>query len=199
MIRPVAFAAAARPRRADGPVSLRRFGRLRGSISPAVVDSLADAITTEEGFYPGSLAWRNNNPGNLVYANQAGASPGEGGFAKFSTAAAGRAALEAQINLDVTRGADVNGNPVTDIAELISSWAPASQGNDTAAYISNVGTATGFDVTAPFESLSAGGGAGFNASSLLTQTVDLSGVGLPSAVPVAAVAGAALVGLLLLH
>lgn len=69
-------------RRADGPLgfALFRQGRLRGSaIDPSAVASLASAIQTQEGYYPGSLAYQNNTPGNLVYAGQAGATQGAGG------------------------------------------------------------------------------------------------------------------------
>ena len=38
---------------------------------------------------------RNNNPGNLRFVGQAGATPGEGGFAKFETPQAGLDALRA--------------------------------------------------------------------------------------------------------
>jgi hypothetical protein len=122
-----------RPRRADGPAGFARvFGRrLRGSISPAAVNSLAQAIQQQEGYYPGSLAYTNNNPGNLVYAGQPGASPGAGGFASFPSYSAGYQALENQITLDATRGTDVNGNPTTTVSQLLTSWAPPSE-NDTA-------------------------------------------------------------------
>ena len=172
-------------------------GRLAGSISPAAVSSIAAAITTQEGYYPGSVAWANNNPGNLIYAGQAGAVPGAGGFAKFSTPAAGAAALSDQITLDATRGTDANGRPINTLRDLITSWAPPSQ-NDTAAYIASVSNQTGFDPDAPLSALSGGASgvtldyssdapgpvtfAGMDLSALQTP-VDLSAVGLGSAVP----------------
>lgn len=147
------------PRRADGPRAFRFFFRtLRGSISPAAADAIAGAIQNQEGYYPGSVAWQNNNPGNLVYVGQAGAVPGVGGFAKFSSYAAGYQALVNQINLDATRGTDVNGNPINDLSDLITSWAPPSE-NNTAAYLSSVSQQTGFDPSAPLASLSPQAGA----------------------------------------
>ena len=74
-------------------------GRGLGSISIA---QLAAAITRNEGFYPGSLAYQNNNPGNLT------AGPGmigmNGGFAVFPDLATGQAALQNQIQLIINRG-----------------------------------------------------------------------------------------------
>lgn len=195
MIHGVFFAV---PRRADGPEAFRRvFGRrLRGSISPAAVNSLAQAIQQQEGYYPGSLAYTNNNPGNLVYAGQPGATPGAGGFAAFSSYESGYQALENQITLDATRGTDVNGNPINTVSDLITSWAPPSQ-NNTTAYISSVAASTGFDPNAPLSSL--GDGTDFAGDfSALSAGVDLSSIGLPSSVPVYAIAGLSLLGLLAL-
>ena len=114
-------------------------------MNPVAVNAIAQAIQTQEGFYPGSLAYQNNNPGNLVYAGQPGASPGAGGFASFSNYNAGYAALLNQINLDATRGTDVNGNPTATVGQLIASWAPASDpSNNTPAYIASVAAQTGY-------------------------------------------------------
>lgn len=150
------------PRRADSPRGFAAFygrRRLRGSaVSQSAVDAIAAAIQKQEGYAPGTLAYVNNNPGNLVYVGQPGASPGAGGFASFGSYSLGLQALENQIQLDATRGTDVNGNPTATLAQLITSWAPPSQ-NDTAAYISNVSAWTGFDPNAPLSSLGTSGGA----------------------------------------
>lgn len=198
------------PRRADGPAAFHLVvgaRRLRGSISPAAVAAIGTAIQNQEGYYPGSVAYRNNNPGNLVYAGQPGASPGVGGFAAFDSLADGQAALQKQITLDATRGTDVNGNPTTTLAELITSWAPPSE-NDTASYIANVSASTGFDPNAPLSSLSVPTGSTMDYSadttdaslvdlSALSAPVDLSSVGLSSSVPAWEI-GAGVVGLALL-
>jgi hypothetical protein len=184
------------PRRADYPAAV--FGRRRlrggGSISPVAVTAIAGAIRQEEGYAPGTPAFVNNNPGNLVYAGQTGASQGAGGFASFTSYAAGETALENQILLDATRGTDVNGNPTTTVTQLISSWAPASTGNNTAAYIASVAAQTGYDPDAPLSSLGApdsGDTSGDSAGLDLSSTVDLSGVGL-GAVPLVGLIGACL-------
>ena len=200
------------PRRADPPRHfLLVFGRrrLRGSISPAAANALAMAIQQQEGYYPGSVAYRNNNPGNLVYAGQPGATRGAGGFAVFSSYNAGLTAEVNQINLDATRGTDINGNPINTAGDLISSWAPASE-NDTAGYIAGVAAQTGYDMNAPLSSLGAPGISAplvdmsavssdlADAASGFDSTVDLSAVGLPSSTPVYALVGAAAVAAFLL-
>jgi hypothetical protein len=199
------------PRRADSPAAFRAFfgaRRLRGSISPTAANALGQAIQQQEGYYPGSLAYQNNNPGNLVYAGQAGATLGAGGFASFSSYDAGYQAMLNQITLDASRGTDASGNPTNTVAQLLTSWAPPSQ-NNTSAYIANVSAQTGFDPDAPLSSLSSStptysvdvygtgdatdttglltsdttAGDGLDLSSLTSGTVDLSSIGLSSSVP----------------
>lgn len=82
----------------------------------------------------GTLAARNNNPGNLRYAGQPGATQGEGGFARFETPEAGYEALKAQIELDKSRGMTVQ--------EFVSKYAPPSE-NDTATYIKQFNASVG--------------------------------------------------------
>jgi hypothetical protein len=62
------------------------------------------AVQTQEGYYPGTLAYTNNNPGNLVAAGQPGCSPGAGGFCAFPSYDLGYQALLNQISLDASRG-----------------------------------------------------------------------------------------------
>ena len=109
---------------------------------------IADAIQKHEGWlmpsalHPqGSVSFRNNNPGNLVFAHQAGAvlSP-DGRFAKFDSYSLGRAALERQIALDAGRGLTLAG--------FLSKYAPQAE-NNTAAYIAAVSQATGIGPNDP--------------------------------------------------
>ena len=147
-----------RPRRADWPHgALRRTARRLGQsgMNPLAAAALAAAITTQEGFYPGSVSYRNNNPGNLMYAGQPGATQGAGGFAVFDTLADGQAALVNQINLDATRGTGPAGDPTVTVGQLISSWAPASAGNDPTTYAANVSAMTGYATDAPLLELGA--------------------------------------------
>lgn len=83
---------------------------------------------------------RNNNPGNLNFAGQAGASlesPG-GRFARFETSFDGLRALSRQLMLYAGRG-------INSVEKIISTWAPASDNNNTAAYIQAVSQRLGVD------------------------------------------------------
>jgi len=80
---------------------------------------------------------RNNNPGNLRFANQKGASKGEGGFAKFESFEDGIAAMKRQLELDlITRDSTLQ--------EFINKYAPPEE-NDTSAYLNNMASALGID------------------------------------------------------
>lgn len=135
------------------------------SAMPAVTDSAnstAEWIKNKTGWDPRSvgqtvLGWfgddepeqhaqatkrgeRNNNPGNLNFAGQAGAAlerPG-GRFARFETAFDGLRALSRQLTLYAGRG-------INSIEKIISTWAPASDNNNTAAYIQAVSERLGVD------------------------------------------------------
>lgn len=76
---------------------------------------------------------RNNNPGNLNYAGQHGASlerPG-GRFARFETAYDGLRAIARQLMLYAGRGLNT-------VEKIITTWAPPSDRNNTPAYIAAV-------------------------------------------------------------
>ncbi|TBM13405.1 hypothetical protein EYY86_14060 [Hafnia paralvei] len=82
---------------------------------------------------------RNNNPGNLNYAGQAGASKeaGENGrFAVFSSMTHGVAALYKQLQLYFKRG-------VNTIESIVNKYAPAGDNNNVGAYIASLVKATG--------------------------------------------------------
>lgn len=112
-------------------------------LDPTTVSTIANTITKVEGYftpgtpgYPnGSLAYQNNNPGNLVYAGQAGASPGAGGFAYFPTLAAGQQALQNQIQLYAAQGMSIQ--------DMMNIYAPASNGNDPTGYAQTIANSLG--------------------------------------------------------
>ncbi|EAT0029827.1 hypothetical protein DCN73_18915 [Salmonella enterica] len=82
---------------------------------------------------------RNNNPGNLNYAGQAGATleGGEGGrFAVFESMQHGVAALYKQLQLYFKRG-------INTLSSIVKTYAPASDNNNVDAYISALSKATG--------------------------------------------------------
>lgn len=72
------------------------------------------------------LAYVNNNPGNLRFVGQAGATEGQGGFARFNTPEEGYEALKKQIELDKSRNLTVE--------QFINKYAPPVE-NDTSTYI----------------------------------------------------------------
>lgn len=144
---------------------LLNHGSDKPSAMPMVTDSAngtADWIKEHWGFDPRSVGrtvrgWfgddepeqhaqavkrgeRNNNPGNLNFAGQAGASlesPG-GRFARFETSYDGLRALSRQLMLYAGRG-------INSVEKIISTWAPASDNNNTAAYIQAVSQRLGVD------------------------------------------------------
>jgi hypothetical protein len=115
---------------------------------------MAAAIRQMEGTNPAFAA--NNNPGNLVYIGQAGAVPGAGGFAKFSTPAAGEAALESQIQYQVNQGQN--------LTQFFNQYAPGNTKNAaggvqtpaaTQNYIDTVSGQLGIDPSTPLNSVQA--------------------------------------------
>jgi len=107
-------------------------------------DQVAQAIQTIEGWFPGSIAYRNNNPGNLRPAGQPGCtsvSTSSGQFCSFPDYQSGYQALINQINLDASRGLS--------IADFTSKYAPASDANDPKSYAASLAKATGLSVSDP--------------------------------------------------
>lgn len=100
----------------------------------AAVDTLAQTIITVEGNNPNLAS--NNNPGNLVYVGQSGATIGAGGFAKFPTYQAGYDALTRQIGLYAGRGMTVE--------DMMGVYCPASSpGCNPTSYANTVAGALG--------------------------------------------------------
>jgi hypothetical protein len=112
----------------------------------ATITDLANSIATMEGWnVSGSLAQRNNNPGNIRFVGQAGATLGEGGFAKFSSVNDGWNALSDLLNRRANQGMTLK--------SLFYSYAPPTDNNNTDAYISFVSKQTG---VSPDTTLNAG-------------------------------------------
>jgi hypothetical protein len=122
-----------------------------------LVGSIAQAIAAFEGFFrPGSLAARNNNPGNL---RQWGNLPTSGGYAVFPSAEAGWAALRRQVALNISRGLSLleffGGKP-----GVYAGYAPAADRNQPASYAAFVGAQAGLPVDQPLNQLGAPAAAG---------------------------------------
>ena len=65
------------------------------------IEMIAEKVAQMEGFHiPGSLAERNNNPGNL---RMWGRNPMSGGFAMFPNVEEGWRALRRQVELNIDR------------------------------------------------------------------------------------------------
>ena len=104
--------------------------------------SIANEIQQLEGWFSGSVSQTNNNPGNLMYAGQPGATgQTAAGFAIFPTYQAGYQALQNQIALDASRGLT--------ISQFANKYAPAAGGNDPASYAAQLAAATGLSVNDP--------------------------------------------------
>jgi hypothetical protein len=184
----------------------------------ADINTVAQTIQTVEGYYApgtpgypnGSIAWQLDNPGNLMYAGQAGATPDTINgrtFAKFPTYAAGYQALLNQIQLDASRGQT--------ISQFTASYAPSSDGNDPAGYAQQIAAATGLStsdllataisgastatpLTLPDVSAEDSGGGDDSSSDSGTDiTSMLNSLGLGSVDPTILAAGAAVAGLLI--
>ncbi len=116
------------------------------------INTLATQIQKIEGYYPpgtpgypnGSLAWQNNNPGNIRFANQPGAVQGAGGFAKWPTYDAGYQGLLNQINYQAAKGQD--------LSQFINQYAPPTE-NNTNQYLASLVQATGASPTTPLTTI----------------------------------------------
>lgn len=151
--------------RTDKEILLEEHMILENSLLPAnerqtpeelsqVVDILMDSIPVYGADSPVSsiqippqsrLAYVNNNPGNLRYAQQDGAVPGEGGFAKFNSPEEGYTALKKQIALDKSRNLTVQ--------SFISKYAPPTE-NDTNEYVAFVSNKLGVPANTNIKDLS---------------------------------------------
>ena len=99
-------------------------------------------LPNDVGTAGGGRARRNNNPGNLKYVGQKGATKGEDGFAVFPTPFDGMKAMRRQLFMDVSpQGRNLN------LTDFITKYAPPSDNNDTAAYIAFVAKEMGIGET----------------------------------------------------
>ncbi|HIA4224687.1 TPA: lytic transglycosylase catalytic [Escherichia coli] len=116
------------------------FGRNPHTVKGANIQSDIPGAEPEQHAQATKRGERNNNPGNLNFAGQAGASlerPG-GRFARFETAFDGLRALARQLMLYAGRG-------INSVEKIIFTWAPASDNNNTTAYIRAVSQRLGVD------------------------------------------------------
>ena len=119
----------------------------------SLIDDLAAAISTQEGYgaAAGNRPTRNNNPGNLRDSSGTiwpSLPHDSGGFVIVPSASAGWDALKHDLSLKAARGMTLE--------QTISAWAPAADGNNTAAYLASVAARTGLSPSDPING--AGGG-----------------------------------------
>lgn len=117
-----------------------------------LVDQIAESIARMEGFFkPGSVAARNNNPGNLrAWGNR----PVVNGFAQFETAAEGWAALRRQVELNIARGLTLQ-EFFGGKTGVYSGYAPAQDNNRPAEYARFVAQQAGVSDNVPLNNLTA--------------------------------------------
>jgi hypothetical protein len=109
------------------------------------IEKWAEAIKKYEGWYKGSKSYRNNNPGNLKYANQKGAFDTDlDGFAVFDTYESGWNALINQLVIAVN-GKSKNYNPEMTLVEFFKVFAPEEDNNEPNAYAIFVAQEIGID------------------------------------------------------
>lgn len=95
-----------------------------------LINTMCLAIQKHEGWYRGSRSQRNNNPGNLVYVGQPGATKeSDGRFAVFATYEAGFEALKKMI-LNAATGKSKVYRPNMNLYEFFGVYAPAFENND---------------------------------------------------------------------
>jgi hypothetical protein len=116
-----------------------------GSGTSLIYTNADGTTTTLSG---GSMAWRDNNPGNLIYNSYTaslGAIGSNNGFAVFPDAATGTAALTSLLNGSTYQSLSVNA--------AIAKYAPPSE-NNTTAYQASVMVALGVSGSTPLSSFS---------------------------------------------
>jgi len=100
------------------------------------------AIKEFEGWYPGSLSYRNFNPCNLRTDGDLGR---YAGFAKFSSYENGVKRCMRSIDWYASQGST--------IADMMYAWAPESDGNNPSAYVQHITDKTGITASTKISDL----------------------------------------------
>ena len=119
-----------------------------------LIRAVAQAIAAFEGFFKaGTVAARNNNPGNLRAGPRAVSKDAQG-YAVYATADDGWADLYRQVDLNISRGLNLReffaGKP-----GVYPGYAPAEDANQPENYAQFVATRVGVPVDQPLLSLAA--------------------------------------------
>lgn len=94
-----------------------------------------------------TLANVNNNPGDLRFIGQSGASQGKSGFASFQSPKEGFGALLNDVQSKINR------NPTHTLADFANTYAPPSDGNNSAQYAANLANKLGVPPNTPLSAL----------------------------------------------
>lgn len=100
-----------------------------------------------------TLANRNNNPGNLRFIGQQGASQGEGGFAKFNSPEEGYAALLNDVEAKLTGKSRSGLKPTDTLVDFTKVYAPASDNNAPGSYAAAVANKLGISPATTLQEL----------------------------------------------
>lgn len=150
-----------------------------------------------EGTQPENAPTKNNNPGDLKYAGQQGASETPGGFADFPSPQDGYAGLLNDLQ------AKINKNPNESLEEFSSTYAPEDDGNDPAQYTVKLANQMGVSPTTNIGSLqpeigkfadAVSNNEGYTPQNPVTQAASAVGNAVGSALQQPGVAPAAAVG-----
>lgn len=114
-----------------------------GGVSGFLTDIAGDVVENTGK----TIAQRLNNPGDLRYAGQAGATKDSSGFAKFSDFAAGFQALQNDLMAKIKR------NGETTLLDFAKVYAPASDGNNPTAYAKSLAEQLGVSINTPISQL----------------------------------------------
>lgn len=131
------------------------FGGSRLSGLGDAASVIAAAIQKQEGYYPGTIAYTDNNPGNLTGCKQAGASgcdirtigKTQYKFTQFPDYDTGQQALLSQVQNYANQGLTIQ--------DMMNKYAPALDnngnptGNNPTLYAQNIANALGVDPNTP--------------------------------------------------
>lgn len=117
-----------------------------------LVDAISQAIAQMEGYNTaGSLAQRNNNPGNL---RSWGSWPVVNGYVQFPDASTGWQALAVQVSKNVNRGLTLQ-EFFGGKSGVYSGYSPGTDGNHPVQYAQFVSTQVGIPVNVPINQFEA--------------------------------------------
>lgn len=130
------------------------FADTQATMNNNFIDAWAAAIQQHEGWQPGSLSYRNNNPGNLKGPQPGAINTDAKGFAVFANVAAGTAALKIDLQSKVRK------YPNYSILQIMTRYLGGNVNNpqvtaegDPFAYADAVAGALGVDVSTTLGSM----------------------------------------------